>query len=124
MSKARWGTESLSDEDRPPDLHQMVVDLETQIEDLSEAAERCRRTMLAAKAAVITGLVALAIAVTGLIRLGPLLLVTSIGAVLGGIALFGSTRSTRDQIIATLKLREAQRAEMIGRLELQEIDGA
>ena len=123
VSTAGWVAEGASGQDRSPDLHQMIVDLETEIEDLSEAAERCRRMMLAAQAAIIAGLLALAVAVTGLIRFGPLLLVMSIGAVLGGIALFGSTRSTRDQIIATRKLREAQRAETIGRLEPQEVGG-
>ncbi len=87
------------------------------------AAERCARTMLAAKAALLAGLLLLAIPAVGLIRFSPLLLVFGIGGALGGIALFGSTRSTRDQIIAAVRLREAQRAEMIDKLALQEVAG-
>ena len=82
-----------------PDLHDEVADLESQIQALSEAAERCGRMIVAAKAAIILGLVLLAISITGLIRFSPLVFLIAISAILGGIPLFGSTRSTRDQII-------------------------
>ena len=106
-----------------PDPHDEIADLEARIAELSEAAERCARTMLAAKAPVVAGVLLLAVTLVGLIRFSPLLLVLAIGGVLGGVALFGSTRSTRDQIIATLKAHEAQRADMIDRLGLQEVGG-
>ena len=106
-----------------PDPHDEIVDLESRIAELSEAAERCARTMLAAKVALVAGVFLLAAPLVGLIRFSPLLFVLAVAGVLGGVALYGSTRSTRDQIVATLKAHEAQRADMIDRLALQEVGG-
>jgi hypothetical protein len=107
-----------------PDPHEEIADLEARIAELSQAAERCARTMLAAKVAVVASVLLLAVTLVGLIRFSPLLFLLSIAGALGGVALFGSTRSTRDQIVATLKAHEAQRADMIGRLALQEVGGS
>jgi O-antigen ligase len=104
-----------------PDPHDEIADLEVRIIDLSEAAERCARTMLAAKVAVAAAVFLLIVMLAGLIRFSPLVFVLAVAGALGGVALFGSTRSTRDQIVATLKAHEAQRAEMIDRLALQEV---
>ncbi len=104
-----------------PDPREEIADLEFRIAELSEAAERCARTMRAAKAALLAGALLLAVTLVGLIRFGPLPFVLAVSGVLGGVALFGSTRSTRDQILATLNAHEAQRAEMIDRLALQEV---
>jgi hypothetical protein len=100
-------------------LHEQIADLELQIEELSDAAERCRRMMLITKAAAVLGVLLLTLTLTGLFPFNPLVFVLTIGAILGGVALFGSTRSTRDQIIASIRVREAQRKEMIDKLELQ-----
>ena len=108
---------------RMPDVRDEIADLEYRIAELSEAAERCARMMLAAKAVLAAGLFLLAVPLLGLIRFSPLLFVLGIAAGLGGVALLGSTRSTRDQIIAALKAHEAQRAEMIDRLALQDVGG-
>jgi hypothetical protein len=106
-----------------PDPHDEIADLESRIAELSGAAERCARTMLAAKVVVVAAVLFFAITLVGLIRFSPLVFVLAIAGALGGAALFGSTRSTRDQIIAALKVHEAQRAEMIDRLTLQEVGG-
>lgn len=106
-----------------PDPRDEIADLESRIAELAEAAERCARTMLAAKVAVLAAVLLLALMLVGLIRFSPLLFVLAIAGALGGVALFGSTRSTRDQIVATRKAHEAQRAEMIDRLALQEVGG-
>jgi hypothetical protein len=107
-----------------PDAREEIADLESRIAELSEAAERCARTMLAAKMAVIAGVLLLAVMLVGLIPFSPLLFVLAISGVLGGAALFGSTGSTRDQLIAKLKVQEAQRAARIDTLALQEVGGA
>jgi hypothetical protein len=107
-----------------PDPRDEIADLESRMADLAEAAERCARTMLAAKVAVLAAVLLLAVMLVGLIRFSPLLFVLAIAGALGGVALFGSTRSTRDQIVATLKAHEAQRAELIDRLVLEEVGGA
>jgi hypothetical protein len=44
-------------------------------------------------------------------------------AILGGIAVFGSNKTTRDQVISAIKVHEARRAEMINRLDLREVEG-
>ncbi len=104
-----------------PDPREAIADLEAEIEDLCAAADRCLRTMFLAKIALLVGLLLLGMPLVGLIRFQPLLFVIGVSGALGGTALFGSTRSTRDQIIAAVGLREAQRAEMIDRLALQEV---
>jgi hypothetical protein len=49
-------------------------------------------------------------------------LVLAITAVLGGLALFGSHTSTRDQIMAKIRAREARRAQLIGELDLRDVE--
>ena len=106
-----------------PDPQDEIADLESRMAELSEAAERCARTMQAAKVAVAAGALVLAVTLAGLIRYSALPFLLAISGVLGGTALFGSTRATREQIIATLKRHEAQRAELIDRLPLHEVGG-
>jgi hypothetical protein len=104
------------------DLHEQIAELEAEIETLRDAAERCRKVMFGAKAASAAGGLLLAIVVTGLLPIGrPLPFVLATAAILGGIALFGSTRTTREQIITTIQARQAQRDQMIGRLELHDL---
>jgi hypothetical protein len=106
-----------------PALHEQIAELESRIGELAAAAERCRKTMIAAKIGVAVGIVLLAILSAGLLRSGALTFVLGITAVLGGIALFGSTKSTRDQIVTAIRTHEEERAEMISRLELRDIGG-
>ena len=104
------------------DVHEQIADLEAEIEALGDAAERCRKVMFGAKAAAAAGGLLLAIVITGLLPIGralPFVLATA--AILGGIALSGSTRTTRQQILAAIGEREAQRDQMIGRLELSDV---
>ncbi len=100
-----------------PDQHQQIEELEAELDALTEAAERCRRTILATKIAVVIGGLSL---VLGLFRSEAVALVVGIAIMLGALALWGSTRSTRDVIIASLRARETQRAEMIDGLALQD----
>ena len=102
------------------DLNEQIAELETEIENLSWAAERCGRMMLAAKVAIVAGVLLIATTTAGLLRFTPLLFVLSIGGVLGGVAFFGSTRATRQEMISKIRARETQRSEMIDRLELRD----
>ena len=103
------------------DPHQEIADLEAEIDELADAAERCRKVIVLAK--VMTGAGGLLFVVTliGLVRSGPVALVLAITGVLGGLALFGSHTSTRDQITAKLGAREARRAQLIGELDLRDV---
>ena len=104
----------------PPfaDPRQQIEDLEDELGALNDAAERCRKTMLAAKLIVATGSVSLGL---GLARAEVVALVLGIAAIFGALALWGSTRSTRDAILASLRVREQRRAELIDALGVQEI---
>jgi hypothetical protein len=106
-----------------PDPHQEIDDLEAAIDELAHAAERCRKVIVLAKVATGAGGLLFALTLIGLVRSGPGALVLVITAVLGGLALFGSHTSTRDQITAKLGAREARRAQLIGELDLHDVGG-
>lgn len=103
------------------DQHEQIVSLEAEIDELVEAAERCRRIGLAAKLAIATGLVMIAASTLGLFRFGPTSFVFALSAVLGGIALSGSNKRTWDDTRASLQVRQAQRAELIDALGLESV---
>jgi hypothetical protein len=52
------GEDLTTDEQQAPDRHEQIALLESQIEDLAEAADRCARTMLLAKAAIASSVLA------------------------------------------------------------------
>ena len=106
-----------------PDPHQEIDDLEAEIDELAHAAERCRKVIVLAKVATGAGGLLFALTLIGLVRSGPGAWVLVITAVLGGLALFGSHTSTRDQITAKLRAREARRAQLIGELDLHDVGG-
>jgi hypothetical protein len=104
-----------------PEPHDEIADLEAEIAALVNAADRCRKVMFVAKAATLAGSLLFAVTLSGLVRFGPVPLVAAITATLGGIALFGSHRSTLDQITAQIRAHEARRAELIDRMGLQSV---
>jgi hypothetical protein len=61
------------------------------------------------------------LALTAFGQVGPVAFVLAVAAMLGGIAVFGSTQSTRDQVTSTIEVREAERAALINSLELREV---
>jgi O-antigen ligase len=97
-------------------LRDQIAELEADIEDLSQAAERCRKIGIAAQVLMAGGAFLLMLAVLGLWRLGPAALVTSLAAILGGIALYGSNKRTRDDTMAAIRAKEADRAALIDAL--------
>jgi hypothetical protein len=106
-----------------PDPHQQIADLEADIDALSEAAERCRKIIVAARAATAAGCLLLMVVLMGLFRSEPAALVIAITAILGGIAVSGTNKSTLDEIVATVRSHEARRAEMINGLGLRTVEG-
>jgi len=100
------------------DLHDQINDLEDEIERLAEAADRCERMMLASKLSVVGGGTLLLLLMSGALPANPPALVMSIAAVLGGTALFGSTKTTHDRTRAALKSGEAEMSRLIGMLDL------
>jgi len=96
-----------------------IARLETRIEDLSEAAARCRKLILLSKILIGAGGALLLAIIVRLIPFDPMPLIGAIAAILGGIVLFGSNTSTLAQFTAEMQAAEMQRAELIGRIDLQ-----
>ncbi|KAB0267386.1 hypothetical protein [Microvirga brassicacearum] len=105
-------------------LHDDITDLETEIDRLAEAAERCRKIMVVARGAMATGSVVLAALVLGLLRSDALILLTSVTAILAGIAVFGSHRSTLQELKAKIAAQEARRSGLIDAMDLHVVKEA
>jgi hypothetical protein len=104
---------------RMADLHQQIVDLEAEIDFLSEAAEGCRKRMIVAKVAIAAGALLFGASILGLIRPDPTVLFLGIAAALAGIGFFGSNRSTLQEISGKIRAYEVRRARMIDGMDLR-----
>ena len=82
-----------------------IDDLESKIERLFDEAERCRKAMVVVRAACIASGLMLFLTVLG--QVGPAAFLFAVAAILGGIGLFGSSRTTRAEIISSIEAREA-----------------
>jgi hypothetical protein len=93
--------------------------IEARIEALAEIAERCRKFILASKAAIAGGVALLLFAVLGLFGVGQIAALGSIALVLGGIVSLGSNLSTLRQTDAAISDAEALRSDLIGGIDLR-----
>jgi hypothetical protein len=100
-------------------MREQIAWLEGQIEQLTQSIESCRKFILASRLLIAAGAILLVTIVVGAIRPEPLVLIAAIAAVLGGIVLFGSNNSTAKQKNAALRAAEAERADLIGRIDLR-----
>ena len=100
-----------------PDLRQQIIDLEAEIEALTESAHRCERVQIAAKALTAAGAFLLVAALTRAFGFGPAAFLLGIAAGLGGITLQGSNRRTHETMLAAIEAKAAQRTELIDALE-------
>jgi hypothetical protein len=105
------------------DLPAQISRLEARIDGLAETLERCRKIALVSKAAIAAGALGMAVMTLGPMRVDPMAMLAAMTAVIGGIVVFGSNRSTSEQTAASMRAAEALRAELIGRLELRVVDG-
>jgi hypothetical protein len=96
-----------------------ISDIEARIEALAEAAERCRKFILASKAAIGGGVALLLVALLGLFGVGQSAALGSIALMLGGIVSFGSNVSTLRQTEAAIARAEARRSHLIGEIDLR-----
>lgn len=101
-----------------------IARLEDEIERLTEALERCRKISFAAKGAIVIGAVWLGALILGLIWPGPGALLGSTAAILGGIVLYGSNATTTRQTEERIAEAEAERAALIGEMELRLVPDA
>ena len=103
------------------DLHQQIADLEADIDALSDAAERCRKSMIVARLAVIAGVLLVGASLSGFVRTDALILVIGIAATLAGIGLLGSSRGSLEHITGKIRTSEARRDELINGMNLQTV---
>src|ERR1700744_1813604 len=108
-------------EDDPTDE---ISEIEESIEALAEAAERCRKFILASKIAIGAGAALLLIAILGLFGAGLTAFLGSIALMLGGIVSLGSNVSTLRQTESAIHAAEALRARMIGGIDLRLVHDA
>ena len=103
-------------EDNPTDE---ISRIEARLEELAEAAERCRKFILASKAAITGGGALLLLVMFGLFGSNQVTAIGSIAMVLGGIVSLGSNVSTLRQTTDAISAAEAFRSELIGRIDLR-----
>ncbi len=103
------------------DVHDEIVRLEAHIEQLVERIERCRKFILAARIAAAGGGVGLAAMVFGAIRLDLEVMMAAMAALLGGIVAWGSNASTAREASDEMAAAEAERAALIGQLDLHAV---
>jgi hypothetical protein len=108
-------------EDDPTDDISLI---EERLERLAEVAERCRKIILASKAAIAGGFALLLATMLGLFGSGQAAALGSIAAVLGGIVSLGSNVSTLRQTTDAISAAEALRSELIGRIDLRVVGDA
>jgi len=96
--------------------------VEAQLEELAEAAERCRKYILASKAAIAGGAALLLATMLGLFGFTAAL--GSIALILGGIVSLGSNVSTLRQTEAEIAAAELLRSDLISRIDLRMVDDA
>ncbi len=93
--------------------------IEVRLEELAEVSERCRKIILASKAAIAGGVALLLVVMLGLFGSDPAAAIGSIAVVLGGIVSLGSNVSTLRQTTAAMSAAEALRSDLIDRIDLQ-----
>jgi hypothetical protein len=112
---------NLMTEDDPTDE---ISEIEARIEELAEIAERCRKFILASKAAIAGGVALLLAAMLGLFGAAQAAALGSIALMLGGIVSLGSNVSTLRQTKAAISAAEVRRSDLISGIELRVVRDA
>jgi hypothetical protein len=105
------------------DLREEIVDLEARIEELAQAIESCTKFIRISRVAIALGAILFLATIFGAIRFDPLVMISAITAMIGGVVFLGSNTSTAEQATAALKAAELRRAELIGSIDLQLVGG-
>ena len=98
--------------------------IEVRLEELAEAAERCRKYILASKAAIAGGAALLLVTMLGLLGAGQTAALGSIAMILGGIVSLGSNVSTLRQTEEAIGAAELLRSDLISRIDLRMVRDA
>jgi hypothetical protein len=109
---------NVTDEDN---LTDEISRIETQLEQLAEVSERCRKIILISKVAIAGGVALLLFAMLGFFGSNQVAAIGSIAVVLGGIVSLGSNASTLQETMAAMSTAEALRSSLISRIDLRVI---
>lgn len=109
------------DTDLEGEPREEIARLEARIEELAEGIERCRKIDLFSKILIAGGMLWAIAAVFSLLGPTSMATIVAITAILGGLVLNGSNRSSSRQFRSAMDGAEARRAELIGDLELRTI---
>jgi len=101
------------------DPREEIERLEAQIDELSARLESCRKFILAGRIAIVIGGVLFAALLVQAVRFDPRLVALAVAAVLGGIVAWGANNSTANEADAELAALEAERAALIGTIDLR-----
>lgn len=107
---------NLIDEDSRTDD---ISRIEARIEELAEVSERCRKFILASKAAIVVGGGLLFTVIFGFFGPNQVAAIGSIAVVLAGIVSFGSNVSTLRETTAAMSAAEKLRSDLIGKIDLR-----
>jgi hypothetical protein len=100
------------------DPREEIVRLEARIEQLEATLESCRKFILASRIATAAGGIALPAMLFGIIRFDLEIMMAAMVALLGGVVVWGSNGSTAKEAADELAAAEADRAALIGLLDL------
>ena len=109
------------DTDLEGEPREEIARLEARIEELAEGIERCRKINLFSKILIAGGMLWAIAAVFSLLGPTSMTTIVAITAILGGLVLNGSNRSSSQQLRSAMDAAEARRAELIGDLDLRTI---
>ncbi len=93
--------------------------LEEQIDELADTIERCRKLSLAGRIVVLGGGLVLIPMVLGAMQIDLSVMAVSMTAILGGVVVVGSNRSTAQEAMQELAAAEARRTALIEQIDLR-----
>lgn len=96
-----------------------IDSVDARIETLAAEILRCRKIALAARILIAGGAGWFGLMLVGALPFRSETLLAALGAVIGGVVLAGSNRSSWEQADAALAAAETRRRRLIGRLELR-----
>jgi hypothetical protein len=105
------------------DARNEIARLEVRLDELADSLTRCRKVKLVAQIALAGGSIWLAAATVGLISFDPVAFMAAIAGIIGGIVLYGSNKTTAQEMEAEMQAAEAKRAALIGALDLRVVSG-
>ena len=102
------------------DLRDQIARIESDIEQLAESLDRCRKAMLLSKVAITVGGILILAYFVGA-AFDHAILIAALAAIIGGVVVLGSNSSTSKQITTAMKAAEVQRAKLIDMIDLRAV---